>query len=135
MKFECTDAGVKDVDIVRALMVQCDVEDIERVHPMPGNYWVVVFSTPELAEKATNGFILKEARVYPKLIAQQFVMATVAFAPLIASLGDIECALEPFAEVMSIKGLYIRLPKDQKWKTCCTQASRRWSLLRSLKGM
>ena len=96
VKFECKDAEVKDVDIVRALMVQCDVADIERVHTMPGNYWVVVFSTPELAEEAMNGFILKETRIYPNLIVQHFVMATVAFAPAIASLGDIERALEPF---------------------------------------
>ena len=108
VKFECKDADVKDVDIVRALMVQCDVDDIERVHPMPGNYWVVVFSTPELAEEATNGFILRETKIYPNLIAQRFITATVAFAPAIASLGDIERALEPFAEVISIKDLYIR---------------------------
>ena len=75
---------------------------------MPGHYWVVVFSTPELAEEATNGFILKETRIYPNLIAQRFVTAIVAFAPAIASLGDIERGLEPFAEVISIKDLYIR---------------------------
>ena len=42
VKFKCEDKDVKDVDIVRALMVQCDVEEIERVHPMPSNYWVVI---------------------------------------------------------------------------------------------
>ena len=108
VKFVSANPEVKDVDIVRALMVQCDVDDIERVHPMPGNYWVVVFSTTELAEEATNGFILKEEKVYPKLIGQRFITATVAFAPPIASLGDIERALEPFVEVISIKDLFIR---------------------------
>ena len=108
VKFVSANPEVKDVDIVRALMVQCDVDDIERVHPMPGNYWVVVFSTTELAEEATNGFILKEEKVYPKLIGQRFITATVAFAPPITSLGDIERALEPFVEVISIKYLFIR---------------------------
>lgn len=108
VKFLSANPEVKDVDIVRALMVQCDVDDIERVHPMPGNYWMVVFSTTELAEEATNGFILKEEKVYPKLIGERFITATVAYAPPIASLGDIERALEPFAELISIKDLFIR---------------------------
>ena len=64
VKFKCEDKDVKDVDIVRALMVQCDVEEIERVHPMPGNYWVVSFTTEDLAEEAQNGFISKEKRIH-----------------------------------------------------------------------
>ena len=38
VKFYCAD-NVKDFDIVRALMVQCDTEDIERVQPMPGSWF------------------------------------------------------------------------------------------------
>ena len=60
VKFMCEDKEIQDVDIVRALMVQCDVDDIDRVHPMSGNYWMVSFSTSDLAEEAQNGFILKE---------------------------------------------------------------------------
>ena len=60
VKFMCEDKEIQDVDIVRALTVQCDVDDIDRVHPMPGNYWVVSFSTSDLAEETQNGFILKE---------------------------------------------------------------------------
>lgn len=60
VKFACEDKGIKDEDIARAFMVQCDLEEVERIHPMPGNIWIVVFSTPEYAEEATNGFILKE---------------------------------------------------------------------------
>ena len=89
-------------------MVQCDVSEIERVHPMPGNIWVVVFATEQAAEEATNGFILKEARIHPKLIGQQFITATVAYAPANATLGDIERVLEPYAEVISIHDLFIR---------------------------
>ena len=108
VKFVCNDKDVKDVDIVRALMVQCDVSEIERVHPMPGNIWVVVFMTEETAEEATNGFILKESRIRPTLIGKSFITATVAYAPANATLGDIERALEPYAEVISIKDLFIR---------------------------
>ena len=94
VKFLCEDKDVKDVDIIRALMVQCNVEMIERVHPMPGNYWVVVFKSVEMAEEAQNGFILKEKKVYPKVIAKRFVTATVAYAPPDATLGEIQWALE-----------------------------------------
>ena len=89
-------------------MVQCDVEKIERVHPMPGNYWVVSFTTEDLAEEAQNGFILKEKRIHPVLMAQRFVTATVAYVMLDATLGDIERALERYAEVISIKDLHVR---------------------------
>ena len=104
----CEDKDVRDVDIVRALMVQCDVEEIERVHPMPGNYWVVSFTTSDMAEAAQNGFILKEKRIHPVLMAKHFMTATVAYAPPDATLGDIERALERYAEVISIKDLYVR---------------------------
>ena len=89
-------------------MVQCDVEEIERVHPMPGNYWVVSFTTSDMAEEAQNGFILKEKRIHPVLMAKRFVTATVAYAPPDATLGDIERALERYTEVISIKDLYVR---------------------------
>ena len=89
-------------------MVQCDVEEIERVHPMPGNYWVVSFTTSDMAEEAQNGFILKEKRIHPVLMAKRFVTATVAYVPPDATLGDIEKALERCAEVISIKDLYVR---------------------------
>ena len=79
-----------------------------RVHPMPGNIWVVVFTTEETAEEATNGFILKESRIRPTLIGKRFITATVAYAPVNATLGDIERALEPYAEVISINDLFIR---------------------------
>ena len=108
VKFMCEDKDVRDVDIVRALMVQCDVEEIERVHPMPGNYWVVSFTTSDMAEEAQNGFILKEKRIHPVLMAKHFVTATVAYTPPDATLGDIERALERYAEVISIKDLYVR---------------------------
>ena len=79
-----------------------------RVHPMPGNIWVVVFSTEETAEEATNGFILKESRIRATLIGKRFITATVSYAPANATLGDIERALEPYADVISIKDLFIR---------------------------
>ena len=92
VKFECKEKGVQDVDIVQALMVQCDVSEIERVHPMLGNIWGI-FATEQAAEEATNGLILKEARIHRKLIGQRFIIATVAYAPANATLGDIECTL------------------------------------------
>ena len=82
---------VKDYDIVRALIVQYDEMDIERVHPMPGNVWIVVFKDSTLAELAANGFILKEKVVYPIVMARKFVTATVAYVPPDASRGEI-CA-------------------------------------------
>ena len=108
VKFLCEDKDVKDVDIIRALMVQCNVEMIERVHPMPGNYWVVVFKSVEMAEEAQNGFILKEKKVHPKVIAKRFITATVAYARPDATLGEIEWALEQYAKVLSIQELYVR---------------------------
>ena len=108
VKFLCEDKDVKDVDIIRALMVQCNVEAIEKVHPMPGNYWVVVFKSVEMAEEAQNGFILKEKKVHPKVIAKRFVTATVAYAPPDATLGEIQWALEQYAEMISIQELYVR---------------------------
>ena len=108
VKFMCEDKDVRDVDIVRALMVQCDVDEIERVHPMPGKFWVVSFTTSNMADEAQNGFILKQKRIHPVLMAKRFVTATVAYAPTDATLGDIERALECYAEVISIKDLYVR---------------------------
>ena len=99
---------VKDYDIVRALIVQYDEMDIERVHPMPGNVWIVVFKDSTLAELAANGFILKEKLVYPIVMARKFVTATVAYVPLDASLGEIRAALDRFADVISLTELYIR---------------------------
>ena len=75
---------------------------------MPGNYWVVVFKSVEMAEEAQNGFILKEKKVHPKAIAKRFVMASIAYAPPDATLGEIEWALEQYAEVISIHELYVR---------------------------
>lgn len=103
VNFVCADREVSDVDIVRALMVQFDLEEIERVHPMPGNYWVVTFTTPELAEDALNGFILKEKAVRLVLVAKCFITAdasSVVYAPPDAILGDFERALERYAEVI-----------------------------------
>ena len=99
VNFVCADREVSDVDIVRALMVQFDLEEIERVHPMPGNYWVVTFTTPELAEDALNGFILKEKAVRLVLVAKCFITAdasSVVYAPPDAILGDFERALERY---------------------------------------
>ena len=42
------------------------------------------------------------------LMAQRFVTATVAYVMLDATLGDIERALERYAEVISIKDLHVR---------------------------
>ena len=50
---------VKDFDVVRALLVLFDEEEIERVQAMPGHVWLVVFKNSTLAEEATNGFILR----------------------------------------------------------------------------
>ena len=99
---------VKDYDIVRALIVQYDEMDIERVHPMPGNVWIVVFKDSTLAELAANGFILKEKVVYPIVMAHNFVTATVAYVPPDASLGEIRATLDRFADVISLTELYIR---------------------------
>ena len=102
------DEEVKDYDVVRALLVSFDEEEIERVQAMPGHVWVVVFKNATLAEEATNGFILKEQRVRPKLVAERFVTATVAYVPPDASMREIEEALERFADVVSLKELYLR---------------------------
>ena len=61
-----------------------------------------------MAEEAHNGFILKEKRIHTVLMAQRFVTATVAYVPPDTTLGDIERALERYAEVISIKDLYVR---------------------------
>ena len=75
---------------------------------MPGNIWVVLFTTEETAEEATNGFILKESRIRPTLIGKRLITVTVAYAPTNATLGNIERTLELYAEVISIKDLCIR---------------------------
>ena len=99
---------VKDFDVVRALLVSFDEEEIERVQAMPGHVWLVVFKNSTLAEEATNGFILKEQRVRPKLVAERFVTATVEYIPPDASMHEIEEALERFADVVSLKELCLR---------------------------
>ena len=107
IKFLFDEEEVKDYDVVRALLVSFDEEEIERVQAMPGHVWVVVFKNATLAEEATNGFNLKEQRVRPKLVAERFVTATVAYVPPDASMREIE-ALERFADVVSLKELYLR---------------------------
>ena len=108
VKFLFDEEEIKDYDVVRALLVSFDEEEIERVQAMPGHIWVVVFKNATLAEEATNGFILKERRVRPKLISERFVTATVAYVPPDASMREIEEALERFADVVSFKELYLR---------------------------
>ena len=99
---------VQDYEIVLALLVSFEENEIECVQPMPGHVWLVVFTTVALAEEATNGFILKERIIHPTLVARRFVTATVAYVPPDATLSDIQYALEQFAEVISIKELYLR---------------------------
>ena len=99
---------VKDFDVVRVLLVSFDEEEIERVQAMPGHVWLVVFKNSTLAEEATNGFILKEQRVRPKLVAERFVTATVEYILPDASMREIEEALERFADVVSLKELCLR---------------------------
>ena len=99
---------VQDYEIVLALLVSFEENEIECVQPMPGHVWLVVFTTVALAEEATNGFILKERVIHPTLVARRFVTATVAYVPPDATLSDIQYALEQFAEVISIKELYLR---------------------------
>lgn len=71
VRFGCNDRSIKDEDIVRALMVQCDVEDIECVHPMPGNYWIVTFTTAEMTEETTNRCILKGKANPPRVSCEE----------------------------------------------------------------
>ena len=99
---------VKDYDIVRALLVSFDKEDIERVQSMPGHIWLVIFKNVTLAEEATYGFILKEEKVRPKLVSQHFITTTVAYVPPDVPMREIEEALERFADVLSLKELYMR---------------------------
>ena len=99
---------VKDYDIVRALLVSFDEEDIERVQAMPGHIWLVIFKNATLAEEATYGFILKEEKVRPKLVSQRFITTTVAYVPPDVPMREIEDALERFADVVSLKELYMR---------------------------
>ena len=86
----------------------------EDVQAMPGHVWLVVFKNSTLAEEATNGFILKEQRVRPKLVAERFVRATVEYIPPDASMREIEEALERFADVVSLKEptCLLTLPKN-----------------------
>lgn len=99
---------VKDYDIVRALLVSFDKEDIERVQAMPGNVWLVIFKNATLAKETTYGFILKEKKVQPKLVSQHFITATVAYVPHNVPMHEIEEALERFADMVSLKELYTR---------------------------
>ena len=92
---------VKDYHIVRALLVSFDEEEIERMQAMPGHIWLVIFKNTTLAEEATYGFILKEQKVRPKLVSQCFITTTVAYVPP-------DVALERFADVVSLKELYMR---------------------------
>ena len=99
---------VKDYDIVRALLVSFDEEDIERVQAMPGHIWLVICKNATLAKEATYGFILKEQKVKPKLVSQHFITTTVAYVPPNVPMREIEDALERFADVVSLKELYMR---------------------------
>ena len=108
IRFSCN-PDVKDVDIIRALFVRFDPEDIERVQPMPGaGNWIATFKTSEQAESTLNGFTLLEQRINPRLVAERFTNATVCFVPPDVSLSEIAAALSEYADVIEIKDLYIR---------------------------
>ena len=46
--------------------------------------------------------------MWPKLVSQRFIMATVAYVPLDTSMQEIEEALDRFGDIISLKELYMR---------------------------
>ena len=96
-------------EIVRSLTKKCAVGEIETVQPMPGKgNWVIVFSREELVNNCLMGIDIKGDFIIPRRVAKErYVYASVHFVPPDISNEEVECALEEFTDVKSIKHQYM----------------------------
>ena len=103
------DASKTAEEIVQSLQKKCGVHDIETVQPMPGKgNWIVVFSREELVNNCLLGIKIKGEHVIPLRVAKErYVYASVHFGPPDISNEEVECALEEFTDVKSIKHQYM----------------------------